>query len=57
MLKTIQKRNLKYLLQGKKSDQAVVSIFVIFMTAKGSVMAKEKDNHGSMNSKTQTKVY
>ena len=57
MLKTTQKRNPEYLLQGEKSSEDVVCSFVIFMIAKGSMITNEKYNHGSINSETQTQVY
>ena len=43
--------------RGKKSNEAVVGIFVIFMIAKEGRIAKKKDNHESINSKMQTQVY
>lgn len=57
MLKTIQKRNPEYLLQGEKSSEDAVCSFVIFMIAKGSMITNEKYNHGSINSEMQTQVY
>ena len=56
-LKTIQKRKFFSYYRGEKSNEVVVGIFVIFMIAKEGMITKEKDNHGSINSKVQTQVY